>query len=218
MKKRVWLAVYAIVISIGLTACGHKHTFKEATCTEPRTCTECGETEGEALGHTWKDADCENPKTCTICGQTEGEALGHTVDVGLCSRCNKIVNEELINEVMDYLKKASDESNNALSEVKMTDIYSVSDAYTHALTAERYFNKAKVNLQKIYELCGDYDGLSSIKIATKAVLDVMPSKITGFDSSSEVKWLTECKDFARALSSFYSTAANYANDLAQSPE
>ena len=27
--------------------------------------------------HTFGDADCENPKTCTICGATEGDALGH---------------------------------------------------------------------------------------------------------------------------------------------
>ncbi len=27
--------------------------------------------------HTFADADCENPKACTICGATEGDALGH---------------------------------------------------------------------------------------------------------------------------------------------
>ena len=27
--------------------------------------------------HSWKDADCLNPKTCTVCGKTEGSALGH---------------------------------------------------------------------------------------------------------------------------------------------
>ena len=27
--------------------------------------------------HTWTDADCDTPKTCSICGETDGEALGH---------------------------------------------------------------------------------------------------------------------------------------------
>jgi hypothetical protein len=27
--------------------------------------------------HSWVDADCTTPKTCSICGKTEGEALGH---------------------------------------------------------------------------------------------------------------------------------------------
>ena len=43
---------------------------------------DCGETytddEVPALGHTWADATCTTPKTCTECGETEGEALGHT--------------------------------------------------------------------------------------------------------------------------------------------
>ena len=27
--------------------------------------------------HSWVDATCDTPKTCTLCGATEGEALGH---------------------------------------------------------------------------------------------------------------------------------------------
>ena len=45
------------------------------------TCT-CGATEQRdtvaALGHTFADATCTAPKTCTVCQATEGEALGHT--------------------------------------------------------------------------------------------------------------------------------------------
>ena len=45
------------------------------------TCTICGVTSvGEyqdALGHAWKDATCTDPKTCGTCGATEGEANGH---------------------------------------------------------------------------------------------------------------------------------------------
>ena len=51
------------------------HTWKDATCTEPKTCSVCNETEGEALGHTWMDATYNNPKTCSICGETEEEPL-----------------------------------------------------------------------------------------------------------------------------------------------
>lgn len=31
----------------------------------------------EAKGHSWKAASCDNPKTCTTCGLTEGEAFKH---------------------------------------------------------------------------------------------------------------------------------------------
>ena len=50
--KRVTAILLALVMLLTLSACGHKHTWKDATCTEPKTC-DCGETSGEALGHDW---------------------------------------------------------------------------------------------------------------------------------------------------------------------
>ena len=54
-----------------------KHDYKDATCTTPKTCKECGKTEGKALGHNYKDATCTKAKTCTRCNATSGSALGH---------------------------------------------------------------------------------------------------------------------------------------------
>jgi len=54
------------------------HVWKLADCLTPKTCSACRITEGEALGHSWKEADCLNPKTCTACRLTEGSALGHS--------------------------------------------------------------------------------------------------------------------------------------------
>ena len=31
-----------------------------------------------ALGHTWSNATCDAPKTCSVCGATEGDAAGHS--------------------------------------------------------------------------------------------------------------------------------------------
>ena len=31
--------------------------------------------------HTWGEATCTAPKTCSLCGETEGEALGHTEEI-----------------------------------------------------------------------------------------------------------------------------------------
>lgn len=84
MKKFVLLAMFLVLV-LALSACGCKHeTWLAADCVTPKTCAECGETDGEPLGHTWKDADCETPKTCTVCTQTEGAALGHSWTVADC--------------------------------------------------------------------------------------------------------------------------------------
>ena len=57
------------------------------------TCSRCRDsykdTYTDALGHTWQDATCTTPKTCTVCNATEGKALGHTevIDAGRSSTC-----------------------------------------------------------------------------------------------------------------------------------
>lgn len=43
----------------------------------PKTCTDCGATEGTSLPHNWNDATCQTPKTCTECGITEATPLAH---------------------------------------------------------------------------------------------------------------------------------------------
>jgi hypothetical protein len=110
MKKPVLFLLTAVSV-VSLSACGHTHTWTDATCEMPMTCSECGETEGEALGHTWTDATCTAPKTCSECNETEGEALGHTVEswsvskeaacteegeeTGVCTRCNATVQQSI---------------------------------------------------------------------------------------------------------------------------
>ena len=55
------------------------------------TC-ECGDTyktdEVAAPGHTWVDATCAAPKTCSVCAVTEGEVADHNYQGGTCSVCS----------------------------------------------------------------------------------------------------------------------------------
>ena len=104
MKKEIqkWLCgAGALAVCVMLAGCGHEHTWAEATCTEPKTCIECGETEGEALGHTWVEATCTEAKHCSVCGETEGEPLEHTwieanyQDPKTCSVCGATEGEPL---------------------------------------------------------------------------------------------------------------------------
>lgn len=106
MKKKIFLILILIMITT-LVSCkketkkGCEHTFQEATCTQAKTCSKCGATEGEALGHTFQEATCTQAKTCTRCGAAEGEALGHTFQEATCqapktcSRCGATEGEKL---------------------------------------------------------------------------------------------------------------------------
>lgn len=93
MRKRMLLCALAMVLILLLAGCGCSHEWFAATCSAPKTCSLCGETEGEALPHTWQDATCTTPKTCTVCKTTEGEPLPHTwkdatcTDAKICTVC-----------------------------------------------------------------------------------------------------------------------------------
>lgn len=55
-------------------------------------CTKCDHTYGQtiaATGHRFIEASCTAPKTCVVCSQTEGNALGHQYQEGLCTRCGQ---------------------------------------------------------------------------------------------------------------------------------
>ena len=60
------------------------HDWSATTCTTAATCKRCGDTTGEPYGHYWQDATCDAPKHCTSCGETEGVALEHSWQEATC--------------------------------------------------------------------------------------------------------------------------------------
>ncbi|MBQ8414550.1 MAG: hypothetical protein IJX58_04820 [Clostridia bacterium] len=83
MKKSIFLLVLLFVFVLAFTACDklHKHSWAEADCETPKTCSTCGKTEGEALGHTEEILPAK-AATCTETGLTEGKK---------CSACGEIL-------------------------------------------------------------------------------------------------------------------------------
>ncbi len=63
------------------------HSWKNATCTQPKTCSKCGKTTGSVAQHSWKNATCTQSQTCSVCGTSGMPALGHTYLSGKCDRC-----------------------------------------------------------------------------------------------------------------------------------
>lgn len=88
MKRILFLLSMLVIFSCALISCGSKqcsHDFSQATCKAPKTCTLCGETEGEIGTHVWKNSNCSLPTTCEICGATNGEAPGHSWPSSFCT-------------------------------------------------------------------------------------------------------------------------------------
>lgn len=99
--KKTCILILALACMMILAGCSCEHEWTEADCMIPKTCTECGETEGEALGHSWVEATCTTVKACSRCGLKEGDALGHAwteatcTEAKTCGSCGEIVGSAL---------------------------------------------------------------------------------------------------------------------------
>ena len=103
MKKLIALML-VLAMCLTFAACGCKHEWYAATCDAPKTCSLCGETEGEANGHSIVAATCEEAEHCENCDYVNGEALGHTwVDATTeapktCQTCGATEGERIITD------------------------------------------------------------------------------------------------------------------------
>ena len=62
------------------------------------SCSACGDSYIDLIAvksHNYKSATCTAPKTCSECGKTEGSALGHSDSI-ICSRCGENTFETLV--------------------------------------------------------------------------------------------------------------------------
>jgi len=65
------------------------HSWVDATCTVPMTCSRCNETNGTALGHDWENPTCTTPRSCCVCFDVDpnSKPLGHSFVDGECMVC-----------------------------------------------------------------------------------------------------------------------------------
>lgn len=176
MRKSL-AVILAVLMIVSATGCAHKHEFSEATCTQPKTCIECGETEGEPLPHTFKDATCTEPKTCTVCEFTEGEALGHDVSIGRCGRCGQSINFDVIEDIYERTQAADRYFNTAFQYINNAS-GSINSIYKQYCTAYDYLKQFQSSLSEIADICAKYPELKKCYSALKNVVNCtisMPS-------------------------------------------
>lgn len=218
-NRKILLFVSAFAVMVSSTGCAklfHTHTFADATCTTPKTCTECGATEGETLEHTYKAATCKVPKTCTICGHTEGAtvahsykdatcddakkcktcgktegfALGHSTRLGKCNRCNTLQGRTTIESVESYCLSAA---NYILEGMDCFLTYSSVDVNTAITMAKTYYDLARIDLESAYDKCGNYAIFSELRTQIDTVLDSIPTTTYVGTNSALTSYLEQVK-------------------------
>ena len=129
------------------------HTWQEATCTAPKTCSVCSETEGEALGHNtegviWSSDADYHWKDCKVCGADQEVAAHDQNDTAHndthhwkeCSVCGKTIGEQLAHSVVDG--KCECGVLFATSNVELTsipDAIDLSGTTKNKYTTEKYY-------------------------------------------------------------------------------
>ena len=193
MKKIATILVFVSIICM-LNGCDlfHQHTFSDASCTNPRTCTECGETEGEALGHNFNDATCTQAQICTRCAETTGSALGHSTNFGKCNRCATKVNVSVWNDIYEAFTEAKFYADLA---VDLTATGNVSFVTLDSM--ENYFSTSLSYYKKMQSLCSGYSELSGLKNDLNALLKITP-ELERRTQQGAVDFLEECKAFIEA--------------------
>lgn len=96
MMKKVSILILLAAMLLSLCACGKD----DAKPTDPSNPTSCS--------HSFADATCTAPKTCTKCGVTEGDPAGHTL-TAVCTTCNQ-TNPEFVDLLeVDWICKEEDD-------------------------------------------------------------------------------------------------------------
>ena len=99
--KRFLFILLTLVCLLTLFSCGEcEHEWQEATCTTPKTCKLCGETQGEVAAHTYGEWTETKASNCTekgsesrscVCGDTQSRELplgDHTYTDACDPSCN----------------------------------------------------------------------------------------------------------------------------------
>ena len=101
MKRKTLFAVLCILCAMMLAACQCKHEWTEANCVNARTCSRCGEQEGQPLGHVLSPATCQTASRCSKCGGTVGTPADHSwqsatcTSPQICTVCSAVSGEAL---------------------------------------------------------------------------------------------------------------------------
>lgn len=169
MKKLICLLLTTAMVVIS-TACSHEHEYAEATCTEP--------------------------ETCTICGETKGESLGHTVDIGVCTRCKEMINRDDIEKLVihiftlnDYLSSFNDYIG------KSYNSSYTQDRVRYCKQAADYLTKNQNELKEIANIVAKYDDFDTLNSYLKPVISMDITGPKGTDISDVSDYLDVALDY-----------------------
>jgi len=160
--------------------------------TKSYKCTGCNAKKTEtipATGHVFSDATCTAPKTCKNCGKTEGNALGHITGGNTCPRCGASLfnKQSVINTIRAHYANGVNELSNSANYYKKAWDTSGITSDNYVREARDAMARASTHFQNAANTCGNYPEFASVKSELWSIIQVANDTVgkAGDPSSSQ---------------------------------
>lgn len=178
MKKQILIFVFAFIMAF-LTGCG-KHQ------------------------HAWLEANCTNSATCSECNETEGNALGHTTTVGVCRRCEEVQDEVMLEKLNFAFAKTMDEGGTVINLLSNVATLSKNEQYERFVEADSHIRVISDELSEVISSCSSVAELSRLVYQSQLLLNRCPEPISGKDDVSLANQTMLYQLFLQQISSSFS--------------
>lgn len=153
------LLVLILMLSLVLIACDtatDNPSSSNSDSSEKETSTVVNNGNNSSCDHKWADATCIAPKTCSVCGQTEGDVIDHNYQDGVCAMCQaedpiakQINTGKTVYEMLNAINAISNQQASSVYEAWYFAIYeSDNDAYISNMNLALSSFASSVGLKK----------------------------------------------------------------------
>jgi hypothetical protein len=236
------LLVLILMLALVLIACDKatdNPSSSNSSNSGKETSTVVNNGNNSSCDHKWVDATCIAPKTCSVCGQTEGEVIDHNYQDSICTMCQaedpvstQIKKGKIIYDKLNAINSISSQQASSVYDAWYFAIYEADDS-GYILNVDRAIQDfaSSVGLKKdvIIEAIDQYldsIGQTNSDIARLAVLRTNSGAIStvliAYDNTginevvesnfAEVKALLKEMDSTYENETCYSTLKEYFSD------
>ena len=189
MKRKIIYCTATCLLICSLAACGEHH-------------------------HVYTNADCTSDTVCSECGDIVEEALGHTTEIGVCLRCDKMQNEELVGSLNTAFSEIMDVGTELISCVSGIDNLKAEEQYKRFTLADEYTASMNELYTDIIDLCYGKSELTGMVYQLKLLQNSCPDAILGSDTTSIANQIVLYQLYLQQISSSFGFLSEYMDYLA----
>lgn len=164
--------------------------------------------------HAYSEVDCENVVVCSKCGGIIESPLGHTTTVGVCRRCGKMQNNELVSMLNTNFTQLMSVGDELISCIVDVSAMSKTEQYSQFQHADKYVAQMQQSYEKIVESCKEEDSLNGLVYQICLLQNMCPDPIIKNDEYSLNNQKTLYQLYLQQISSSFNFLSEYMSYLA----